>query len=423
MDHTRMPNERATTERSCPARSGTRLACAALALLWSLSGCLDLDGLRNRAGDAEVGVGCEGRAEDLRLWKLHLGQSDYLTIKNVGSCRVELGGLHVFFDDHSELFPDFEIDCLVRLPPFTLHSGAEVRVHEDGVAGDIAALDNVLSGCGEGVPFNPMRGGVAYLCDGACDQDRVLDVVGFVGDSMGAPELRFRQHFDGLLAGVTQAMQNSARYARVAGAGRAPDFVGSDWALEERYLHADFESGVEVELSGEILPFSAEPGQRATVSTTSNAAIGGSSLRLVHRGSDGRSEGLGIDLVGIERAPSHLGFFVRMDRLPGAGGYLDLRSGDLTVVVAGFEGRALGTERENGQRSDVTVSEGAFHQVELRNLDWASHDYDLYVDRVLLEKRLPFWSNVNEAERLSLYSVSAGSTADYDELEAWRFAP
>jgi hypothetical protein len=410
------------------ARSLPRVLLRLLPL--ALAGCLNLDDLRERARDSDAGsgddcelagdCGCEGGPEDLRLWKLHIGQSDYVTIKNVGNCRVELGGLHLFVDDHSDLFPDFEIDCLVRLPARTLLSGGEVRVHEHGVEGDIPAMDHVVSGCGAGVSPNPERGAAIYLCDGTCEQQRVLDVVVYTGEMLDPPDLRFRQSFDAPLQGVRIATQESAHFVRAAIAGRPPTFFGSDWALETRYLHATFDVGVELELDGQIRGWEAEPGEAATVSTTSENTIGAAALRLSHRGSDGRSDGVGVALTGDQGRPRYLSYFTRMKALPASGGYVDLRAGDFSAIRAGFEGHTLGTVSENDVRTGDRADAGVFYQVELRNIDWDGHTYDLYIDRLLIERRVRFWSSANAAERLSLYDASTGSTADYDEIEAWR---
>ncbi len=387
----------------------------------ALSGCYGLDELRDHARPASSS--CAGSPADLRLWKLHLGQTDYVTLKNLGDCSVELGGLQVFFDDHSELFPDFEVDCPVLLPAFTLLAGAEVRVSEDPLDGDIAALDHAASGCGGGVPFNPERGGVTYLCDGVCDLDNVIDVVAHAGELMGPPAMRFRQRFDEPLAGVTVASQEAARFRRVATEGEAPSFLASDWALETRYLYASFDEGVELELDGEVQAWSTEPGEAATLSTVSDEdAIGDAALRLQHRGSDGRSEGLSVALAPSQGAPTSVSWFTRIDA-PASGGYFDLGFGEFSAVLASFEGRevpTLGTEIEGGARTEKIVSAETFHQVELRNVDWSARRYDLYVDRVSVATALPFWSNAFAADRLALYSVSKGTIADWDEIELWR---
>lgn len=392
-----------------------QLVAAAAALV--LSACYGLDELRDHARPESSG--CMGSPADLRLWKLHLGQSDYVTLKNLGECSVELGGLQIFFDDHSELFPDFEVDCPVLLPAFTLLAGAEVRVSEDPLDGDIAALDHALSGCGGDVPFNPERGGVTYLCDGVCDLDNVIDVVAHAGELMGPPAMRFRQRFDEPLEGITVAGQEAARFRRVATEGEAPSFLASDWKLERRYLYASFDEGVELELDGEVRPWSTEPGEAATVSTTSDEAVGAAALSLQHRGGDGRSEGPSIGFAREQGTPTHVSWLTRI-AAPGSAGYFDLRSGDFSAVLAGFERDELGTEIENGERTAMVVRVGVFHQVELRNVDWTAHRYDLYVDRVPVAVRLPFWSNAFFAEKLVLYSVSRGSNAGWDEIEMWR---
>lgn len=384
----------------------------------ALVGCLDLESLRERG--ASDSTGCVGEPTDLRLWKLHLGQSDYLTLKNPSACAIELGGLNVLFDDHSDLFPDDEVDCLVALPTSTLQAGVEVRVHEDPLEGDIGAVANLLSGCAEDLSFNPSRGGVVYLCDGRCEEARVFDAVAFAGEERGPPPMRYFQEFDEPLQGVSIANQESARFRRVATEGVAPNFVAADWELETRYLYAGFEDGVELELEGERMAWSPEAGQAAIPTTTSEVAIGVASLSLTQTGGDGRSQGLTVELAALQSTPTHVSYFTRMDMLPASGAYFDLQHADFSLVRAGFEGRSLGTEIENDERTEVEVAQGDLHQVELRNIDWPAKTYDLYVNRELVGAGLPFWTNAFSVDRLSLYNAGGGATAGWDEIELWR---
>jgi len=428
-------SERVRMLRRTPFEQTAFCMFAVLAPL--LVGCLDLDALRARAGGgADAGhadretdaagcrtlpssCACSGDPNSLRFWKLQLGQADYLTLKNTGKCPIQLGGLQVFLDDRSELFPDYEVDCLVQLPAFLLPAGAEVRVHEKPLPGDISALDNKVSECGGGVSFNPERGGVSYLCDGACDAAHVIDVVAHTGDLAGPPEMRYGQTFDSPLAGVTVANQESAQYRRVASQGAAPDFRGADWQLETRYVYADFEKSVAAEVDGATTAWLPEAGQSATSSTSDVAAVGNVSLRLTHRGSDGRSDGLALAFGDGLTTPSHVSYFTRIDSSPAEGAYFDLQNQDFSVVQAGFTPTGLGTETDRHQRTDIVAAAGVFHQVEFRNFDWNAHTYDLYIDRVLVEADLRFGSNAFSVDRLSLYSVSSGSVVYWDEIELW----
>jgi hypothetical protein len=413
----------------------------ATAALVPLAGCLDLDALRARAGDAGAAGDaaataadamadgssrdCQGDVRKLVFWKLHLGQSDYATIKNPTRCAIELGGVQLRFDDIDEAFPEVEgLDCVVQLPAFRLEAGAEVRVHEHPLAGDISVLDNRLTACGADLSFNPMRGGVSYLCDGECASDTVIDVVAHHGETDAAtpPELLYGQTFDSALRGVTIDTQESKQYRRVATEGAPPSFVASDWQLETRVVYASFESAVEVLVDGITQPFAPETGQTATFSSSSAAAIGDVALHLKHRGSDGRSTGLSLSLddPNAGQTPSHVTFYARIDDTAHAGAYFDLQGGGFTAIRASFEPTGLGTDTESPARTEIVASEKQFYQLELRNIDWPAHLYDLYIDRVLVAERVPFLSNAFSADRLSLYSISAGSDAYWDEIELWQ---
>lgn len=398
----------------------------------AVSGCLDIDALKTRAAqdDADGGGrsgapgGCESADRRVvRFWKLHLGQSDYVTLRNTGECAVELSGLRLFFDDLDELLPNRMGDCEIQLPAFRLGPGVEVRVHEDPLPGDISFLDNKLEECRGDFSYNPERGGVSYLCDGSCRPEAVIDVVAHAGETYITPPVRFGQTFDALLEGVTVAEQNSKHFRRVKVEGEAPNFLSSDWQLERRYVYAGFEDAVDVEVNGVRTSWKqVEGSQTGVFSAAEIAAVGDVALSMVHRGSDGRSDALSLEFPAGEGAPVNVSFFIRAEERDASAAYVDFEGGggDFSAVRASIEPSGVGVEVENGKRTEILGEEGTWFQVELRNMDWSAHRYDLYIDRILVAPQTRFWANIPAAEKLSLYSVTGGATARWDEIELWR---
>jgi hypothetical protein len=389
-------------------------------------------GSGNTAGGEEGGAGgspdepCQGSVADIRLWKLHLGQSDYVSLKNTGDCPVELAGLNIIFDDREDAFPEeTDVDCTVQLPEVTLPPSASIRVHEDGLPGDIAALDEdvIVTTCGSGIPFNPQRGGVTYLCDGTCSEETVLDVVvhqGYDADYGDPPGLLYGVDFSAPLDGVTDAGQNSMHFRRKATEGVKPDFLGSDWGLEQRTLYAGFEDGLEVQfLDGTPEAWEQVEGQPADIATSATtAAVGTVSLRITHNGADGVSDALMADLTGMDQ-PTEFSYFARVDSVNGAAGFFDLLMDPFSAMQVSFKPSGLGAERENGQRTETDFEDDTWYQIEGRDIDYSERRFDLYVNRELVAARVPFWTNAPFVDQLLLYSVSGSSVAYYDEIELW----
>lgn len=390
------------------------------------SGSEPTGGSGGAAGGGDIP--CEGSVDDLRLWALHLGQSDYVALKNPSGCGINLAGLHLIFDDRDDAFPSgTELDCTVALPALELPPGASVRVHEDGLPGDIAALDDdvTVTACTSGVPFNPQRGGVTYLCEGPCAEQTVIDVVahrGYQAAYGDPPALRFGVAFASPLSGVTDAGQNSMHYGRVATNGTKPNFTGSDWALERRTLYAGFEGGLEVELAGEAAQaWEQQPGQPAEIATSAlTAAVGSVSLRIAHTGLDGVSTALRASLASSIGRPRAFSYFARVESSTVAAGFFDLLMSPFSAMQLSFKPEGLGAERENHQRTQTRFEPATWYQVEGRDIDYTARRFDLYVNRQLVAARVPFWTNAPLVDQLLLYSVSAGSIAYYDEIELWQ---
>lgn len=378
------------------------------------------------ASGASGGASCLGSARDLRLWKLHLGERDYVTLKNISDCAIELEGLSIVFDDRDD-FPDpVAFDCTLVLPSTRLPPHASVRVHERAWPGDIHAIeDNVaVTPCDAGITFNPQRGGVTYLCADVCAAETVIDVVAHQGydSSYGEPPaLRHGVAFASPLSGVSANAQDSIHYRRSATAGDYPRFLGSDWALEQRTLYADFEAGLElVVASGETQAWEQEPGQAAElVSSSTTSAMGSSSLRITQTGADGVSTALRATLA-ADRQPREFSYFARVESSSVAAGYFELLMAPLSAVQLSFEPNGLGAKLQDQRRIEIAFNALTWYQIEGRDLDYAAQRFDLYVNRQLVQAGVPFRASAAYLDRLVLYSVSSGAITHIDEIELWQ---
>jgi hypothetical protein len=365
------------------------------------------------AGEFTLDVfACAPDRSDLVFKEVHVGQQDYALVYNTGACPVQLEGMRALFDDRDDLQPDAE-DCLTELPAYLLLPGTSVRIHEYPLAGDIGALDGIVTGCSAGVPFNPGRGGTAYLCDGECEADTIIDMVSFRGSSGGAindpPTPLAGVSFDTPLTALTTAEQNDSHWIRSGLAGSNPAFAGADWQKETRVLYESFDT--------DLSQWTITEGQEATLTLDTVAALGATSLTIQQTGGNGVSDML---VRPIAAAPRFVSLHVRTLATDTSAGYLEFDSGGLVPLVLSFEPTGYGLEIENGERIEQPLVAETWYHIELRDIDWEARVADLYVDSRVVALDVPFLANVFSITELNLYSVSGGSQVWIDEIELWQ---
>jgi hypothetical protein len=258
----------------------------------------------------------------------------------------------------------------------------------------------------------------------------MIDAVAHLGDDKNAlypglvnpyrepPALRFGARFDAPVWGSTQHNDGLVRYQRAATDGEFPAFVGSDWGLASRVLGADFEDGVRARfVQSSPVPWAVLPGEMAEIVTTpETSAWLASSLRLTHHGSDGASVALGAPLDEFS-TPQELSYFARVGVPNVTAANLGLFSDSLPLVELGFEDGTVGATA-GSTRAEIAGSEDAWTRLELRDIDWRSQRFDLYVDGALVERSLAF-AESGTPTSVRLGSFSAGSTAYFDAVELW----
>ena len=388
----------------------------------------------NSRESAEKPAACIPDRKSVRLWTFSLSHPDTVTLKNTSACPVDVGGMELLFDDRDDAFPpETALDCTVRLPPLELEAGASLRVSELPFPGEIDALANEVSGCAYPLSFNPDRGGVTYLCEGACDGATLLDAVAHAGDTIDAlepgvvqnryrdpPAPRFGARFDRALDGSSKHNDGVVRYQRVTTLGATPDFRANDWGIQSRALYADFEDGVRVrDVQSSPEPWSVVPGEAAEiVTTTETSAWLTASLRVSHHGEDGVSVALATPLDAYS-TPRDLAYFVRTSAPDVTAGNLALFAGSNPLVELGFEPAGLGVLDANGKRFEAPADPNVWHRVELRDIDWSTRKFDAYVDGARVGRGITFAPGDAPADELRVYALSAGSTAYFDAVEVW----
>lgn len=360
----------------------------------------------------------EGDRQALRLWTVSVATPTRVTLKNPSSGGVDLGDLTLRYDDPGP--QDVPTACEARLPEQRLPAFGSVRVHESPLAGD---LDGLAGTC-ETITLHVERGGRLYLCDGSCAAGRVIDMVAYVGTGPNRwkdpTEAQYGTSFTDPLAGIDDGVAEAVRYQRVATDAVAPNYVSSDWAVQRRTLFADFENGMTVSISnGPLVPWTMIPEEHLDLSVPGDFAYSGtSSLRIEHGGADAPTSTLTEDLSALSR-PHAVSYFVHTDSATASAGYVDLCFAGMPVVSLGFEGSGLGAELANGSRVEMPFDVGTWYQVELRDIDWSEHHFDLYVDRRRVGYRIPFRVAADEVDQIRIYSVTGPSKVHLDDLELW----
>lgn len=362
-----------------------------------------------------------GDPQDLRLWTLDIDHPDYVTLKNTGSCPVELEGLHVLFDDRDDAFAlGTEVDCTLELPALALPAGASIRVSEVALAGDIDTRLVKFEGCVYDLPFFPDRGGVTYLCRGGCAESTLLDVVAHQGDELyptyrDPPALRFGARFDNPIGGVTLSNSQWARFQRVATEGGSSDYLESDWGLAQLTLFADFEGGVTAEtLDGEPVPWSTVPvGSTEIVTTDETAMSGVSSLRITHPAPDEFSTELSQSFE-ARAMPRDIAYFTRLSSSE-SGAFFEVLSQLTPALRIAFGPAGLGAAMSDAH---APFTRDTWYLVELRDVDWLERHFDLYVDGVLVRRHVGMFDDAHFPDEVRLFTYGT-SSAYYDAIELW----
>ena len=185
--------------------------------------------LPNGTDCAASGQSCDGGScvacspgsavNKLRLVEMHIGDQDYVVIRNTDSqCSLNLSS--VWFEAGSEISTDLR---RLQLPNRTLAAGEEVYIAEPSAfqTGDIQVNDNIFWASG--------AGGRALLCTGnPCSSSNVLDAVTF-GTGPGAVLPSGVTFTPAALTSLGTTEQHSDSYLRQGFAGSAPGFLASDW--------------------------------------------------------------------------------------------------------------------------------------------------------------------------------------------------
>lgn len=120
--------------------------------------------------------------------------------------------------------------------------------------------------------------------------------------------------------------------------------------------------------------------------------------------------------------PTSVSYYVKTDASATSGGYFVIGDANTTTNF----GIYFGYFSNNGNIRIVSNASAIYQQpytvntwykIELRNIDWATKTYDIYINNVLGQANFPFRTqSSNDVDRIYLYNL-ASMTASYDEVE------
>jgi cysteine-rich repeat protein len=356
------------------------------------------------SGSFELTVVASCPRSALRLTELQIGDRDAVAIENgAPSCSADLSGLTVLFDDSSE--PDVEVDLSTQLalpgaPEGILAAGEQVWLSDDPAAGEIAT--------GAAVPFEPLRGGVAALCDGSCSGSgaAVIDLVAF-SEGADHPTLPTGTTFSpaGLQGIVIADDAEHMSYQRAATTGVAPDFLAADWELGfvpptcfyDSFEDGNYDGWATVAASGvtyDVINFTASHGSHA-------ADLWGNT---------GAYQGFSRTIDSCQ--PTTIRYALRGSTSTGAVGWVMMGDSNLT----GTDGIAqvrLSSTRINVTVQGISLMLTAYtptdwNVISYENIDWTAKTFDLRVNGNDHGNR-GFWDqSLDEITQIHLYNTADG---------------
>ncbi len=63
------------------------------------------------------------------------------------------------------------------------------------------------------------------------------------------------------------------------------------------------------------------------------------------------------------------------------------------------------------------ITIGSWHLVELKNVNYTSYTFDIYIDGVLQYTSFPFRANVSDMDRIHLYNFNSGAIGGWDDIK------
>jgi len=150
--------------------------------------------------------------------------------------------------------------------------------------------------------------------------------------------------------------------------------------------------------------------------TTSTADVGVKSLQLT--GGGGHYTGLQLNTYTAK--PTYISFRINCPTVANgeAVGYVVLQSSNGQKSVWFYcLGTAGGTTLSTNTATGPVITGGTWNKVDVRNIDYATQTYDLYVNETLvLPSPASFWGSAIDVSTIDIYNWTAGYTTYYDQF-------
>lgn len=150
--------------------------------------------------------------------------------------------------------------------------------------------------------------------------------------------------------------------------------------------------------------------------TTTNPYAG--TYRL--EGTGGNSTHLtGLSTTLASSTPSEISWYINPSG-PGASNYVLLGDNAITatncVAFCYWQG-GTNIRFVSGVTAVYNCTPGVWHHVEMRNINWTAHTFDIYINNTLVYATFPFrGAGVNSLTRIHLYNFSPGTTGAWDDI-------
>lgn len=332
------------------------------------------------------------------------GNTETVSLKNTSDyCTVNLDQVGFAVTDDVAPGP-----MAVDLPARPLGPGQVFRGSFDVVAGV-----NENSFDFEELPraFNYIAAG-AYVCDGPCDLDSGTNVTDGVLTRSGTAtilEVPGTAFLPGVLTFDTAGFTPYHSYVRVAYDGAWPDFLASDWSLAflidpDDYTVDGFAYYPDGENTLPPLSLDSDPTEGAVVSVAETAGVLAGGVYSTY----------GVDIPSAVGTATYISYKVRTGSQESYGCYtaFGTNNGSLGTSDGWGSSAALNYGVRVGSSNfpwhflaggATTAPSDVWHTVELENIDWTTHTFDIRYDGALFASGVSM--NDTALPSVTLFSV------------------
>jgi len=139
-------------------------------------------------------------------------------------------------------------------------------------------------------------------------------------------------------------------------------------------------------------------------------AVGGNNTHL---------QGLATILPSVQQ-PDYFSWRIKNETAAQAGGYVVIGNSSLTatncIVFCYITNSQVLRFVANGTTYEYAITVGSWHLVELKNVNYTSHTFDIYIDGVLHYTSFPFRGNIPDMDRIHIYNFGTSAIGGWDDI-------